>query len=73
MISIKHIDLCMKQWVQKNIDLILPSPKQPMPMDPSLEHITAMASQPFQAFAGQDHKAHIDAHLNFIQLNMVRK
>jgi hypothetical protein len=56
----------------KNIDLILPSPKQPMPMDPSLEHITAMASQPFQAFAGQDHKAHIDAHLNFIQLNMVR-
>jgi hypothetical protein len=49
----------------KNIDLILPSPKQPMPMDPSLEHITAMASQPFQAFAGQDHKAHIDAHLNF--------
>jgi hypothetical protein len=56
----------------KNIDLILPSPKQPMPMDPSLEHITAMGSQPFQAFAGQDHKAHIDAHLNFIQLNMVR-
>jgi hypothetical protein len=56
----------------KNIDLILPSPKQPMPMDPSLEHITAMASQPFQAFAGQDHKAHIDAHLNFVQLNMVR-
>jgi hypothetical protein len=56
----------------KNIDLILPSPKQPMPMDPSLEHITSMASQPFQAFAGQDHKAHIDAHLNFIQLNMVR-
>jgi hypothetical protein len=56
----------------KNIDLILPSPKQPMPMDPSLEHITSMASQPFQAFAGQDHKAHIDAHLNFLQLNMVR-
>jgi len=56
----------------KNIDLILPSPKQPMPMDPSLEHITAMGSQPFQAFAGQDHKAHIDAHLNFVQLNMVR-
>jgi hypothetical protein len=56
----------------KNIDLILPSPKQPMPMDPSLEHITAMASQPFQAFPGQDHKAHIDAHLNFVQLNMVR-
>ena len=56
----------------KNIDLILPSPKQPMPMDPSLEHITAMASQPYQAFPGQDHKAHVEAHLNFMQLNMVK-
>ena len=56
----------------KNIDLILPSPKQPMPMDPSLEHITAMASQPYQAFPGQDHKSHIEAHLNFMQLNMVK-
>jgi len=56
----------------KNIDLILPSPKQPMPMDPSLEHITAMAGQPYQAFPGQDHKAHIEAHLNFMQLNMVK-
>jgi hypothetical protein len=56
----------------KNIDLILPSPKQPMPIDPSLEHISAMSGQPFQAFPGQDHKAHIDAHLNFMQLNMVK-
>jgi hypothetical protein len=56
----------------KNIDLILPSPKQPMPMDPSLEHITAMAGQPYQAFPGQDHKSHIEAHLNFMQLNMVK-
>jgi hypothetical protein len=56
----------------KNIDLILPTPKQPMPIDPSLEHISAMSGQPFQAFPGQDHKAHIDAHLNFMQLNMVK-
>ncbi len=56
----------------KNIDLILPSPKQPMPMDPSLEHITAMAGQSYQAFPGQDHKAHVEAHLNFMQLNMVK-
>jgi hypothetical protein len=56
----------------KNIDLILPSPKQPMPMDPSLEHITSMSGQPYQAFPGQDHKSHIEAHLNFMQLNMVK-
>ena len=55
-----------------NIDLILPPPARPMPMDPSLEHISAMGSQPFQAFPGQDHRAHIEAHLNFMQLNMVR-
>jgi len=56
----------------KNINLILPPPQQPMPMDPSLEHITALSGAPFQAFGGQDHKAHIDAHLNFMQLNMVK-
>ena len=56
----------------KNVNAILPPPMPPQPMDPSLEHITAMSAKPFQAFPGQDHKAHIDAHLNFMQLNMVR-
>ena len=56
----------------KNIDLILPPPQQPLPMDPSMEHINAMTGQPFQAFAGQDHTAHIEAHLNFMQLNMIK-
>ena len=31
-----------------------------------------MGMKPFQAFPGQDHKAHIDAHLNFMQSNMVQ-
>ena len=56
----------------KNIDLILPPPQDPQPMDPSIEHITAMGSQPFKAFPGQDHRAHIEAHLNFMQLNLVK-
>jgi len=56
----------------KNINAILPPPQQPMPKDPSLEHIDALAARPFQAFPGQDHRAHIEAHLNFMQLNMVR-
>ena len=56
----------------KDISSILPPPQQPMPMDPSLEHIKALAAQPFQAFPGQDHRAHIEAHLSFMQLNMVR-
>ena len=56
----------------KNIDLILPPPQQPQPMDPALEHITALGGQPFQAFPGQNHRAHIEAHLNFMSLNMVK-
>ncbi len=56
----------------KNINAILPAPLKPMPMDPALEHIVAMSNKPFQAFGGQDHKAHIDAHLHFMSLNMVQ-
>jgi hypothetical protein len=56
----------------KDVNAILPPPQPPMPQDPSLEHIAALATKPFQAFPGQDHRAHIEAHLNFMQLNMVR-
>jgi hypothetical protein len=56
----------------KNINAILPQPAQPAPLDPSLEEIAAMAGTPFQAFPGQDHKAHIDAHLSFMRSNMVQ-
>jgi hypothetical protein len=56
----------------KDIDLILKKPPQPMPKDPALEHIDALAGLPFQAFPGQDHRAHITAHLNFLGTNMVR-
>ena len=56
----------------KNVDAVLPPPQPTAPMDPSLEHINAMAGKPFQAFPGQDHRAHITAHLNFMSTNMVR-
>jgi len=56
----------------KNIDLILKKPEMPMPKDPALEHIDALASKPFQAFPGQDHRAHMTAHLNFMATNMAK-
>ncbi len=56
----------------KDIDLILKKPQPPMPKDPALEHIDALAGVPFQAFPGQDHQAHITAHLNFMETNMVK-
>ena len=56
----------------KNVDAVLPAPAPMAPMDPSLEHINALGGKPFQAFPGQDHRAHITAHLNFMSTNMVR-
>jgi len=56
----------------KNIDLILKKPTQPAPKDPSLEHIDALSGIPFQAFKGQDHRAHITAHLHFMSTNMAK-
>jgi len=56
----------------KDIDRVLPPPKPPMPKDPALEHIDALAMKPFQAYIGQDHRAHVSAHLHFMALNMVR-
>jgi len=56
----------------KNVDLILKKPPQPMPKDPSLEHIDALSGIPFQAFKGQDHRAHITAHLHFMATNMAK-
>ena len=56
----------------KDIDLILKKPQQPAPLDPALEHIAAMGSKPFQAFPGQDHRAHMTAHLNFLATNLAR-
>ena len=56
----------------KNIDQLLPPPPPNAPKDPSLENIDALAGKPFQAFPGQDHRAHITAHLNFMATNLVR-
>ena len=56
----------------KNIDAILPPPAPVQPLDPALEHINALGGKPFQAFRGQDHRAHVTAHLNFMSTNMVR-
>ena len=56
----------------KNVNAILPPPSAPQPMDPSLEHILSISGKPFQAYPGQDHKAHIDAHLSFMSISMVQ-
>ena len=56
----------------KNIDQVLIRPMPPQPKDPALEHIDALGGKQFQAFPGQDHRAHITAHLNFMGTNIAR-
>jgi len=56
----------------KDIDQVLKRPAPNTPKDPALEHIDALAGKPFQAFPGQDHRAHIRAHLSFMGTNMAR-
>ena len=56
----------------KDIDRILPPPPPPQPSDPAIENIQAMSQKPFQAYRGQDHRAHITSHLYFMATNMVR-
>jgi hypothetical protein len=56
----------------KNVNVILPPPKKPQAMDPAMENIMAMSGKPFKAFPGQDHQAHMDAHLTFMGTFMAR-
>ena len=56
----------------KNIDSILKRPAQPTPMDPAMENITVLGGGQIKAFPGQDHRAHMDAHLTFMATKTVR-
>ena len=56
----------------KDIDVLLPPPPQPQPMDPASENILALNGKKIQAFAGQDHQAHMKAHIQFMGTTMIR-
>ena len=48
----------------QNIEQLLPPPPRPQPIDPANENAGLIAGVPQQAFAGQDHDAHINSHLS---------
>jgi len=56
----------------KDIDTLLKKPQPPQAMDPAMENIQALSGQPFKAFPGQDHQAHMDAHLSYMGTMMAR-
>jgi hypothetical protein len=57
----------------KQIEAILkPPPKQPEPLDPAKENARALQMQLLTAFEFQDHDAHLQAHMAFMQSRMVQ-
>ena len=52
----------------QNIEtLILPDPPPPQPTSPALENAAALMGAPLQAFPEQDHDAHIESHITFLE------
>jgi len=50
-----------------NVDKILPPPSNPMPMSPLEDLMALTQGKPIKAFPGQDHQAHIQAKMAFLQ------
>ena len=56
----------------QNIDAILSQPPQPQPKDPATENSEILAGMPAQAFPGQNHDAHIEAHFAMMHSTVVK-
>ncbi len=55
----------------RDIDMILPPIQQPQPEDPGMENSKSLQMQGLQAFPGQAHMAHIEAHRAFMSSFLV--
>jgi hypothetical protein len=56
----------------KDIDVLLPVPSEPQPMDPGLENASSLKGQGLTAFRGQNQLAHVDAHRAFMSSMLVK-
>ena len=56
----------------QNIEAILSPPPQPQPKDPATENSEILAGMPAQAFPGQNHDAHIEAHFAMMHSTVVK-
>ena len=59
-----------------NVESLLqppPQPQPPMPVDAGLENSGLMMGAPAQAFAPQNHQAHVDAHRNLFLTTVVKE
>jgi hypothetical protein len=56
----------------KQIDSLLKPAQKPTPLDPAIENSNAMKMMPLKAFMQQDHDAHIQSHMAFMETRMVQ-
>jgi hypothetical protein len=54
-----------------NADKLVPLPDDQTPKDPISENMNALKGTPLKAFIYQDHDAHMQAHMNFMQDPMI--
>ena len=54
-----------------NADKLVPLPDDQTPRDPISENMNALKGTPLKAFIYQDHDAHMQAHMNFMQDPMI--
>lgn len=57
----------------KDIEALLPAKEQPAPQTPAQEHARVLQNKQLQAFPGQNHEAHIAAHILFAQNPMIQQ
>ena len=55
----------------QQIEQLLPPPPQPQPVSPGMENSMFLQMQPAQAFAEQNHEAHMDAHIALFKTPLV--
>jgi len=51
---------------------MLPPPPQPQPKDPATENAELLSGMPAQAFQGQNHDAHMEAHFSLMYSSVVK-
>ena len=57
----------------KNAELLIPNKDEAKPVDPVSENMNILNSKPVKAFIYQDHQAHLDVHLNFMNDPKIRQ
>ena len=57
----------------KNVDKLIPNKEDMKPADPISENMNILNSKPVKAFIYQDHKAHLDVHMNFMNDPKIRQ